>query len=186
MQDSAIVELYWERNESAIEHTENKYGSYLRKIAYNILSDWDDSLENVNDTYLRAWNSMPPHKPCVLSTYLGKITRELSIDTYRKRNRQKRMASQYAISLSELEECLSDGNNLEEAVNLKLLTEAIHTFLQSISKEYRTIFVGRYYFADSIADISGYYGMSEAKVKSILHRTRLSLKKHLEQEGFFV
>ena len=90
MQDEMIVALYWKRDESAISETERKYGRNLSKIAYNILSDWEDSKETVNDTYLRAWNSMPTHKPGVLSTYLGKITRQLSIDAFRTRNRDKR------------------------------------------------------------------------------------------------
>lgn len=186
MLDENIVELYWNRDESAIQKTEEKYGHYLTKIAYNILADWDDSLESVNDTYFKAWNSMPPHKPYVLSVYLGKITRELSIDIFRKRNRQKRISSEYAISLSELEECLAAGNHTEEQVNLHLLSESIQNFLRTLSKEQRTVFVGRYYFSDSIYDISRYYDMSESNVKSMLHRTRIALKKHLEKEGFFV
>ena len=93
MQDEMIVDLYWKRDESAISETERKYGRYLSKIAYNILSDWEDSKETVNDTYLKAWNSMPTHKPSVLSTYLGKITRQLSIDAFRTRNRDKQYLS---------------------------------------------------------------------------------------------
>ena len=98
MQDEMIVDLYWKRDESAISETERKYGRYLSKIAYNILSDLEDSKETVNDTYLKAWNSMPTHKPSVLSTYLGKITRQLSIDAFRTRNRDKRKHSEYAVS----------------------------------------------------------------------------------------
>lgn len=104
MQDEKIVALYWERNETAIHETEQKYGRYLTKIAYNVLADLEDSKESVNDTYLSAWNSMPPHKPEILSTYLAKITRRISIDIYRKKNRKKRQPSEYALSLEELEE----------------------------------------------------------------------------------
>ena len=111
MQDEMIVALYWKRDEKAISETERKYGRYLSKIAYNILSDWEDSKETVNDTYLKAWNSMPTHKPGVLSTYLGKITRQLSIDAFRTRNRDKRKHSEYAVSLSELEDCISGRNH---------------------------------------------------------------------------
>lgn len=100
MQDEMIVALYWKRDEKAISETERKYGRYLSKIAYNILSDWEDSKETVNDTYLKAWNSIPTHKPGALSTYLGKITRQLSIDAFRTRNRDKRKHSEYAVSLS--------------------------------------------------------------------------------------
>lgn len=186
MTDEMIVELYWNRNESALVRTEEKYGHYLTKIAYNILSDWDDSLESVNDTYYKAWNSMPPHKPNILSTYLGKITRELSIDIFRKRKRKKRISSEYTVSLTELEECLSAGNHTEEQANMHLLSEAINDFLRALPKEQRTVFIGRYYFMDSISEISRYYSMSESKVKSMLHRIRIALKKHLEQEGFFL
>ena len=109
MQDEKIVELYWQRDESAIEETQGKYGRYLGKIAYNILADLEDSQESVNDTYLAAWNSMPPQKPSVLATYLGKITRRISIDIFRRRHREKRQASEYALSLSELEDCVGGG-----------------------------------------------------------------------------
>ena len=128
MQDEMIVALYWKRDEKAISETERKYGRYLSKIAYNILSDWEDSKETVNDTYLKAWNSMPTHKPGVLSTYLGKITRQLSIDAFRTRNRDKRKHSEYAVSLSELEDCISGSETTEQSIELKLLAEAINTY----------------------------------------------------------
>jgi RNA polymerase sigma-70 factor (ECF subfamily) len=186
MQDDMIVSLYWKRDEAAISETEKKYGKYLFKIAYHVLSDLEDSKESVNDTYLKAWNSMPPHKPSVLSTYLGKITRQVSIDIFRKRNSVKRQASEYAVSLSELEECVSNGDVTEQSVDVHLLAESISRFLRTLSPEAGNIFVGRYYFMDSIQEIAGYYGMSQAKVKSMLHRTRIALKNHLEQEGFEV
>lgn len=117
MQDEKILDLYWERNESAIYETEQKYGRYLTKIAYNILADMEDSKESVNDTYLGAWNSMPPHKPEILSTYLVKITRRISIDIFRKRNRKKRQISEYTISLEELGDCVSVGDTTEQEVD---------------------------------------------------------------------
>ena len=184
MEDEMIVSLYWQRDESALKETERKYSHYLSKIAYNILADWEDCKESVNDTYLKAWNSIPPHKPSVLSTYLGKITRQLSIDIYRKRNSGKRKASAYAISLSELEECVSTEDTTEETVDLRLLAEIISTFLRTLSTQARNTFVGRYYFMDSIRDVASYYGMSEATVKSLLYRTRLGLKTYLKKEGF--
>lgn len=125
MKDETIVSLYWQRDESAIQETELKYGHYLTKIAHNILSDVEDSRESVNDTYLKAWNSMPPHRPETLSVYLEKITRQLSIDMFRKRNRKKRQASEYALSLSELEECVFGGDVTERDVEMHLLGEAI-------------------------------------------------------------
>jgi RNA polymerase sigma-70 factor (ECF subfamily) len=184
MQDDEIVSLYWKRDEAAISATEQKYGKYLSKIAYHILSDRGDVEESVNDTYLKAWNSIPPHKPSVLSTYLGKITRQTSIDIFRKRNSDKRKASEYAVSLSELEECVSTGDVTEQNADAHLLAESISRFLRTLSPEVSNIFVGRYYFMDSIQEIAAYYGMSQAKVKSMLHRTRIALKNYLEQEGF--
>ena len=121
MEDEQIVSLYWAREESAIRETEKKYDRYLTKIAHNILNNPEDSRESVNDTYLAAWNSMPPHRPSVLSAYLAKLTRRISIDCFRYRTREKRLGSEYAISLSELGDCVSGGNTTEEIINVKLL-----------------------------------------------------------------
>ncbi len=184
MLDEQIVELYWKRDESAIRVTEDRYGNYLFKIAYNILSDREDSKESVNDTYLRAWYSIPPHRPQILSTYLGKITRELSIDIFRKRNRLKRKNSQYTIALSELEECVSIGESTEDQIEVKLLGEAINSYLREISPTARKLFIGRYYFMDSLKEVAFYCGMTETKAKSILYRTRIGLKAYLQKEGF--
>lgn len=184
MQDAQIVALYWQRDESAIEVTQKKYESYLSKIAYNILSDWEDSQESVNDTYMAAWNSMPPHKPEILSTYLGKLTRRISIDLFRKRNRLKRQASQYALSLSELEDCASPGSSPEDAMQTRILAEAINRFLRTLSKDARNLFIGRYYFMDPLKEVAAYCGIGESRAKSILYRTRCSLKAYLQKEGF--
>ena len=184
MQDEKIVELYWSRDENAIRETQDKYESYLYKIAYNILSDKEDSNESVNDTYLAAWNSMPPHKPNVLSTYLGKLTRRISIDIFRKRNRIKRQGSEYTLSLTELEDCISNDNSPENDYEAKVLGEAINAFLRTLSNDARNVFIGRYYFLDSVKDVANYCGISEAKAKTLLHRTRNSLREHLEKEGF--
>ncbi len=184
MEDAQIVSLYWDRSEDAIRETEIKYSSYLHKIAYNILADHEDSRESVNDTYLAAWNSMPPHRPSVLSTYLAKLTRRLSIDIFRRKNREKRKASEYALSLSELEDCVSGGNTTEEAVNEKLLADAIGIFLRLQSEEVRHAFIGRYYFLDPVKEVAAYCGMTESKLKTLLYRTRLGLKEYLAKEGF--
>ena len=186
MEDEQIVSLYWARNEGAIRETQTKYDNYLGKIAYNILADYEDSRESVNDTYLAAWNSMPPHRPSVLSTYLAKITRRLSIDVFRRRNREKRKASEYAVSLSELEECVSGGNTTEEAVNVKLLADAIGIYLRLQPEDVRNAFIGRYYFLDPLKEVAAYCGMTESKAKTVLYRTRLGLKAYLEKEGFTV
>ena len=186
MEDEKIVSLYWDRDETAIRETEIKYDRYLTKIAYNILADREDSQESVNDTYLAAWNSIPPHRPGVLSAYLAKLTRRISIDRFRYRTRDKRRESEYSVSLSELGDCVSGGNTTEEIVNVKLLADAIGIFLRLQSEEARNAFIGRYYFLDSVKEVAAYCGMSESKCKTLLHRTRLGLKDYLRKEGFDV
>ena len=156
MQDAAIVALYFERNEAALELTQEKYDRYLLVIAQNILANTEDSRESVNDTYLAAWNSIPPNQPQVLSTYLGKITRRIAIDLFRKRNRDKRRASEYAVSLTELEECLVCAETPECVVETRLLTEALERFLRSLPNEARRLFIGRYYFLDSVKEVAAY------------------------------
>lgn len=183
MQDEMIVELFWQRNESALRETEEKYHSYLQKIAYNILADIEDAREAVNETLLRAWNSIPPHKPSILKTYLGKITRQLSIDVYRREHRLKRVASELTVSLDELGDIVSDGD-MGESFDSKLLGETIDDFLQTLSYEARTAFVQRYYFNDTVREIAERQGASESKVKSMLFRTRQGLKEYLEKEGY--
>lgn len=184
MQDEEIIALYRQRDEKAIKETELKYSRYLLKIAHNILSDREDSRECVNETYLKAWNSIPPHDPKNFSAYLGKITRQLSIDLFRTKNREKRKASEYAVSLCELEECVPGGETTELMTDTKLLAEAISSYLRTLSAQARSVFVGRYYFSDSVKEIAGYCNMSESKVKSMLYRTRQGLKKYLTKEGF--
>lgn len=184
MEDTQIVALYKQRDESAIKNTEEKYGRYLLKIAMNILADFEDSKESVNDTYLKAWNSIPPHLPRVLSTFLGKITRQTSIDIYRKRTSQKRQGTQYALSLAELEECIPAGGGPEQEFDENLLAETINNFLRSLPEDTCHLFIGRYYFADPLREVATYCNMSESKAKSLLHRTRLHLKEHLEKEGY--
>ncbi len=184
MEDAEIVDLYWKRDESAIQETESKYSHYLMKIAYNVLENLEDSKESVNDTYLKAWNSIPPHIPEVLSAYLGKITRQTAIDIYRKRNSGKRRPSQYQLSLSELEESFATGETVEEQIELQELAKAISTYLRTLSEESRNAFVCRYYFMDSIKAIAGYIGGTQAKTKSMLFRVRNGLRDYLVKEGF--
>lgn len=183
MEDEAIVKLYWDRDEAAIYETDCKYRRYLTTIARNVLNDEEDSRESVNDTYYAAWNSMPPHRPNILTTYLGKLTRRISIDILRRRTREKRRGTEYALSLDELEGTLSAGNTTEEAMDLKLLGEAISAFLRTLSPEARNTFIGRYFFLDPLAEVARYCGMSESKCKSMLYRTRQGLKTYLEKEG---
>ena len=184
MEDAEIVELYWARDEDAVGQTKTKYGAYLNRVAYNILSDLEDSQECVSDTLLAAWRSMPDNRPKNLRTYLGKITRQVSIDLYRRRNRMKRYASEYAISLEELGDSFTDGRTPEDELNARLLTETVNRFLRTLPDEARNTFIGRYYFFDSVKNVARYCGMSESKCKSMLYRTRQRLKVYLQKEGF--
>ena len=184
MEDNEIVALYWQRDEAAIRETERKYGRYLNKITYNVLADPGDCEEVVNDACLKAWNSMPPHRPAVLRTYLGKLARQLSIDRFRTRNREKRQGSEHALSLSELEDCVSGGDATQEAVDGHLLAEAISSYLKTLSGQARRAFVGRYYYMDPLKEVAAYCGMSESTAKSLLYRARQGLKAYLKQEGF--
>ena len=184
MEDPQIISLYWQREESAIRETENKYGPYLTRIAHNILFDREDSRESVNDTYLAAWETMPPHRPEALSAYLAMLTRRISIDRLRMRTRKKRIPSEYTVSLSELEDCVSGSGSPEEVLDSRLLAEAIGTYLRTVSKEARTVFVARYFFLDPVRQIAASHGITESKCKSLLHRTRLGLREHLKKEGF--
>jgi len=182
--DEQIVELYWQRDEAAIQLTTDKYEAYLTKIAHNILADLEDSKECVNDTYLRAWNSMPTNRPKVLSTFLGKITRNISIDLFRRKNSAKRYASEYALSLSELEDSFQGEVSTEHKVDARMLDKAIVRFLRELPEDARNTFIARYYFFDSLKDVAAYCGMNEARLKSMLYRTRQKLRMHLIKEGF--
>lgn len=184
MEDEKIVELYWQRDESAIDMTAHKYGSYLMKVAYNILSDREDSMESVNDTYLSAWNAMPPHRPQALCAFLSKLTRRISIDLLRKKQSAKRGGGEYSLSLSELEECVSGGNTTEQAADHRALAEAIGEFLLTLSGNARNAFIGRYFYMDPIGEVARYCGLSQSNTKVLLHRTRLALRTYLEKEGY--
>ena len=186
MQDEEIVALYLKREESAVWETQKKYDSYLRKIAYNILPSQEECGEIVNDTYLSAWRSIPPHIPSVLSTYLAKITRRIAIDVFRKKNRKKRQAGEFALSLSELSDCISEGNMVEGKMDETLLKESIQVYLHTLSKEARVLFIGRYFYMDSLQEVASYCNMSPSKAKSMLYRIRCGLKEHLRKEGFFI
>ena len=184
MDDDKIIDLYWQRNEMAIMETEKKFGTYLTKIAENILGDHEDSMESVNDTYLSAWRTIPPQKPVYLSAYLAKLTRRISISMLRKHTSQKRKPTEYSISLSELEECIPDGNDPEKETNAKMLVESINCFLKELPDDERNLFLLRYFFANSVRESAKKLGMSDSKAKSMLYRKRIKLKTQLEQEGY--
>ena len=184
MDDQRIVELYWNRDEAAIRETDARYGRYLWTIAYNVLADREDSDECVNDSYYKAWSIIPPHRPLSLSPFLGRIVRHLAVDRYRRRAAQKRAPSEYTLSLDELAECVDGGEEPHETAELRLLAQAVSAFLCELSRETRNAFLWRYYFMDSIKEIAQRLGSSESQVKSMLHRTRIGLRAHLEKEGF--
>lgn len=183
MEDQEIVALYWSRSERAIEVTKEKYESYLLKIADNILQDREDSRECVNDTYFRAWNSMPQHRPAVLSTYLGKITRQGAIDTFRKKHAARRDAGNYACALEELGDMVSGEETPEQQVEAGELAASVSRFLHTLPPQTRQMFLWRYYYFDSLETIARRGGFSRSKVKSQLYRTRQNLKAHLSKEG---
>ena len=183
MNDKEIVDLYWARSEKAISETANRYGKYCYYIAYNILHDCEDSEECVNDTYLGAWQAMPTQRPNRLSTFLGKITRNLSLDRWDQRNTQKRGSGQVPISLEELHECIPASECVEHIVDNIVLVDVFNRFLASLSKEKRIIFMRRYWYLSPIAEIAIDYSISESKVKMSLLRSRKELRHLLESEG---
>ena len=186
MKDAEIVELYWNRDETAIVATSERYGNYCYSIAYHILQCSEDAKECVNDTYWKAWLSIPPQRPNRLATYLGKITRNLSLDRLKRLNAQKRGKGQVELVLHELESCIPATIDVEQIVDEIVLTNAINQFLREQPRTERSIFVGRYWHLYSIADLAQAYGMRESKVASMLFRMRQKLKHHLEKEGIYV
>ncbi len=183
MEDSRIVDLYWARDEQAIDATAKKYGRYCYRIASNILSNNEDANESVNDTYLNAWKSMPPHRPSVLSTFLGKLTRRISLNKWRNQNRTKRGGGEVLLALDELSECIPSQQNPERELEMKELAQAINLFMGTLQPTERDIFVSRYWFLASIKEISLKFEYSESKTKSILFRVRKKLMNYLLKEG---
>ena len=184
MEDRQIIELYWQRNADAISETAGKYGAYCFQVADNILHDTGDSEECVNDTWLRAWNAMPPERPNVLRMFLAKITRNLSFDRFNARNAKKRGGGEIALVLDELEECLASGTDVETAYEGKELGQCIKRFVRGLSEQDGNVFVRRYFFTDPVSAIARRYGLTENNVMVILSRTRKKLKLELMKEGY--
>ncbi len=184
MDDIKIVQLYWDRDEQAIPVTSEKYGNYCNSIAKNILGNCEDAEECVNDTYLNAWNSMPPHKPSILATFLGKITRNLSFNRYKHNAADKRGGGELPAVLDELSDLVSGNNDVEQEFNAKELVKAIDTFLDTLSPEKRRIFISRYWYTDSISAIAKRYGMNNGAISMTLNRLRLKLHNYLLERGF--
>lgn len=185
MEDERIIELYWQREESAITESKSKYGAYCLSIAHRILQNSEDAAECENDTYLKAWNTIPPKKPSPLSSYLGMITRGLSLSRLRRKNAQKRSDSVY-ISFDELEECIPAGRSIHEELEAKELAGLISDFLRKLPEYECNVFLNRYWHFLSIREISQKYSFTQSKVKTMLLRTRKKLTLYLEKEGIFV
>lgn len=183
MDDNLIIDLYWARSESAIGETDKKYGSYLGTIAYNILYSHEDAGEAVNDTYLRAWDSMPPERPNILSAYLAKITRRISLNKRRNQRAEKRGGGEINLVLDELSESIPSGFSVEQEVDAKALGEVLNRFLGNLKETERDMFLRRYWYMDSISDIAAVFGCGESKVKTTLYRTRQKLLATIESEG---
>ena len=184
MDDKTIVDLYFLRNEDAIGLTEEKYGPYCYSIAYNILSNREDAQESVSDTYLAAWNAIPPRRPSVLSAFLGKLTRHISIDRWRQRTAAKRGGGEVAVALEELSECVAGLQNIELEYERTELMKAYTRFLQELPETERRVFLGRYWYMESIEAIAAKFGFSQSKVKMLLQRTRIKLRLRFEEEGY--
>ena len=182
MDDNRIIELYWNRDENAIAETRNKYNSYCFAISRHILRDPQDCEETVNDTYLATWNAIPPHHPENLATFIGKICRRLSINRYRENTAEKRGGTEVTLSFDELDECIGD-DSFTKQMEEKMLAEIIDAFLAGIKESDRKVFVCRYWYFDSIEEISERFGYSQSKTKMVLKRTRDKLKDYLIKEG---
>ena len=184
MDDKQIVALYWERSEDAIAQTEKKYGRYCHYIARNILYSDQDAEDCVNDTYQKAWETMPPKKPELLSAYLGKLTRHIAINCYIHDHADKRSPGMQMI-LDEAEEFIPDpaDSDISDEIHLR---DAINSFVASLTQEVRVVFVRRYWYMSSVKDIAKDYGMTESKVKITLMRTRNRFKEYLEREGISI
>ncbi len=187
MTDQEIIELFFKREERAIQISSQKYHKYCTSIARNILGDTRDVEECVNETFYRAWNTIPPNRPKRLELFLGKIVRNISFDLYRKRKAKKRGNGEIECILEELEECICSHRwNPERILEEKELKNLIDSFLESLNSDSRNIFIRRYWFSDSVRSICTRYKMSEGKVKGTLFRTRRKLQDYLEKEGILI
>lgn len=186
MEDKQIVDLYWARSETALLETEKKYGRYCHYIANQILRNDEDAKEVVNDTYLKTWNSIPPIRPHSLKAYVGMLSNQIALDQYDKKKTAKRGNSQLPLVLEELAECIPDRSGTADIGELVALRDALNRFIQSLPRQTRNIFVRRYWYASSVAEIADEYAMKESTVAMLMLRTRKKLKAFLHKEGFDV
>ena len=184
MEDEKIIELYWQRQEQAIDATQEKYGPYCTTIAHNILHSPRDTEECVNDTWLAAWNAMPPHRPSILSAFLGKLTRNLAFNRYTRNRAEKRGGAETELVLEELAELVSGREDTYGEVERRELAREINAFLRTLDNRKRAMFLQRYWYAHSVGDIAARWGMKETAVSMALHRLRRDLQQHLTERGF--
>lgn len=185
MTDEEILALFRSRDETALRETERKYEGYCAAIAGNILHSPEDVQECLNDVFLQAWNAIPPEQPRILAHFLGKLTRDLAIDRWRRSNSKKRGGGQLSLALEELQDCISDGAALEDLVEQRALTETLQNFLQGLPPAERNVFLCRYWYLDPIPAIAERFQFSRSKVTSMLHRTRKKLHAYLKKGGYF-
>ncbi len=187
MDDQLIIDMYFNRDEQAITCTAEKYGRLLRSIAYGILRSHEDSEECENDTYMKTWNIIPPTRPNAFQAFLAKITRNLSLDRYDQMHAAKRGAGEVPLMLDELEECIPDdsASSTDDGSNDEELKRILDKFLETLPSDARKIFMRRYFFGDSVNEISDMFGFGKSKVKMSLSRSRDALKSLLESEGYY-
>ena len=186
MQDQEIIELYFARNEQAIIESSDKYGYYCTSIALNILQNMQDAEECVNDTWLRAWDSIPPARPNYLQLYLGSITRHISLDRFRSQKAVKRGGGELVLALDEVRDVIASDADVPTQVAEQEFSEIFNRFLWSLSERDCNVFLRRYYYLDPIAMIAKRYGLSVSNVQKILSRTRAKLRAYLEKEGYAI
>ena len=184
MDDESIIQLFWQRNQDAIRETDSLYGTKLHRLADGILRNKEDAEESVNDTYQKTWDSIPPQRPTYLFAYLAKICRFVCFGKLDWKNAQKRKAEVVELT-AEMELCLPD-TRADSQMAGEEIGRLLNGFISGLPEDKRLLFMRRYWYADSIRDISNRYGFSESKVKTTLHRTRMQLKAYLEREGIFI
>ncbi len=184
--DEQIIELFWQRNESAIQETDDKYGKMIFRIAYNILNDKADSEECKNDTYLRIWNNIPPTRPFALAPYVSKAIRGIAIDRYKEKQCAKRVPSEFTVAFEDLSNTVCDNDLPENVQSTRETARLINSYAKGLPEKQQYIFIGRFYFAETLEHISNTLGISIATVSREIARLKTGLKKHLERNGVYV
>lgn len=183
MDDLQIIDLYFARNEKAVEETRRQYGRLIRSVAMGILRSLPDAEECENDTYLKTWQAIPPARPKIFSAFVSRISRNLALDRYDQIHAARRGGGEIPLLLDELAECIPDKNSVEREIEGRELTGRLNIFLGQLEPETRNIFLRRYWFGDRIQEIAGRSGCGVSKVKMTLLRTRKALEKFLDGEG---